>query len=148
MKIYFHTDEEIRALVKAFESCSFHPSEFRHCQHLAVALWYVRHLPYEEALDQMTNGIRRLAQTYGKSGYHETITLFWLRVVTDFAHQARDKSLATLANQMIDKYHDKKLIFEYYSAELLDSAEAKRKWMEPDLKTLEFPSRKNEPAEN
>lgn len=99
MKTYYNSDEEIRQLVESFEECSFHPAEFRHHQHLAVALWYVRQLPPEEAENRMTSGIRRLAEAYGKSGYHETITLFWLHVVSDFAAKAEAEApLAAIAN--------------------------------------------------
>jgi hypothetical protein len=135
MRNYYKTDGEIRTLVESFEACSFHPSEFRHYQHLTVALWYVRHFSYDEAVTKVTSGIRRLAETYGKTGYHETITLFWLRIVADFAvGSGDDPRLATTANQLIDLFDDKNLIYEYYSRELLESARAKAEWVEPDLK--------------
>jgi len=138
MKHYYKTDDEIRALVESFEACSFHPSEFRHYQHLTVALWYVRHLPYEQAVERITNGIRRLAETYGKTGYHETITLFWLRMVSNFAAGSERRwSLASTANRLIENYDDKNLIFDYYSSGLLESVRAKTEWVEPDLKKLE-----------
>jgi hypothetical protein len=137
MKTYYKTDDEIRTLVESFEACSFHPSEFRHYQHLTVALWYVRHFPYDEAVTKMTSGIRRLAETYGKTGYHETITLFWLQIVSDFAGADNDPSLATTANRLIDLCDDKNLIYEYYSRELLESARAKAEWVEPDLKEFD-----------
>ena len=137
MKHHYKTEDEIRTLVEAFEACSFNPSEFRHYQHLTVALWYVRHVSPEEAAAKMTSGIRRLAETYGKTGYHETITLFWLRVVSDFAAKIdRESSLANTANRLIDLHDDKNLIGEYYSAELLASSRAKAQWVEPDLKKL------------
>ena len=58
----FKDDKEISELVSAFEKCAFHPSAFRHHQHLAVALWYVSNFPYEEAAERMKRGIRRLAE--------------------------------------------------------------------------------------
>ena len=134
MKDYYHSDDDLRSLVNEFEACSFHPSEFKHYQHLAVALWYVSNLPYDDA------GIQRLAASYGKTGYHETITEFWLRMVRGFlAEGGRAKSIAMVANQLVEKYHNKNLILDYYSAELLASAEAKEGWVEPDLKPLLFP---------
>src|SRR5918992_4669289 len=95
MESHYKSDDEIRALVSAFEACSFHPSEFRHYQHLTVALWYVWHLSPDEAIVKMTKGIRRLAETYGKTGYHETITLFWLRIVANFVTEHRPKTSLT-----------------------------------------------------
>ena len=137
MEIHYKTDDEIRALVSAFEACSFHPSEFRHYQHLTVALWYVWHLSPDEALAKMTTGIRRLAETYGKLGYHETITLFWLRIVANFVAEHRRKtSLMATANALIDNCNDKDLIGQFYSAELLATDRAKAEWIEPDLKAL------------
>lgn len=139
MTIHYKTEDEIRALVEAFEACSFHPSEFRHYQHLTVALWYVWHLPFGEAEERVKTGIRKLAETYGKTGYHETITLFWLRMVSIFASSVDRKSpLAATANRMIEKYTNKDLIFDYYSSELIDSAKAKAEWIEPDLQRIQF----------
>jgi len=85
----------------------------------------------------MTEGIRRLAETYGKMGYHETITLFWLRIVANFAagHRA-NASLSETANALIDRCNDKDLIGQFYSAELLATDKAKAEWVEPDLKAL------------
>lgn len=148
MKTYYKSDEEIRTLVSAFEACSFHPSEFRHYQHLTVALWYVWHFPMDEATAKMTKGIRRLAETYGKMGYHETVTLFWLRIVANFVAQYRQKfSLTATANSLIDSCNDKNLIAEFYSAELLATDKAKAEWVAPDLKALpEFTSTVQAPA--
>ena len=136
MKTYYETEEEIRTLVESFEACTFHPSEFRHYQHLTVALWYVRHLPFAAATERVTSGIRRLAETYGKTGYHETITLFWLRVVAAFADEHGTLTLPALANALIDECADKNFIGRHYSADLLASAKAKAEWVEPDLQPL------------
>ena len=137
METYYKSDDEIRTLVSAFEACSFHPSEFRHYQHLTVALWYVWHLPLNEATAKMTTGIRRLAETYGKMGYHETITLFWLRIVANFVAEHRGRgSLTTTADALIERCDDKDLIRQFYSAELLATDKAKAEWVEPDLKVL------------
>lgn len=137
----FNHDDEIRKLVNEFEACSFHPSEFKHYQHLTVALWYLSHFNYDEAAERVKVGIRRLAATYGKTGYHETITVFWLRVVHGFlAGPEREASIADMANHLIEKYVDKNLIGDYYSAELLASEEAKEGWVAPDLQPLDFRS--------
>jgi hypothetical protein len=137
---YYKSDDEIRSLVSEFEACSFHPSEFRHQQHLAVVLWYVAKLPYPDASERMKRGIKRLAASFGKTGYHEMITEFWLRMVRGFlAESDRTKSIAVLANQLIEKCANKNLILDHYSPELLASPEAKANWLEPDLKPLPSP---------
>jgi hypothetical protein len=137
MEHTYKNDAEIAALVSAFELCSFHPSEFRHYQHLTVGLWYVWHLSFADATEKVTTGIRRLARTYGKTGYHETITLFWLRIVANFvAERRRTSSLVMTANALIGNYNDKNFIRKFYSEELLDSAKAKAEWVEPDVQPL------------
>src|SRR2546426_9461146 len=106
----FENDEEIVDLVRRFESCEIHPADFRHYQHLTVALWYVRQFPYDTASEKMRTGIQRLSAAYGKTGYHETITLFWLVMVREFAGGAASaEAICALANRMITSYEDKDL---------------------------------------
>lgn len=137
--MYFKDEAEISELVRAFETCELHPAEFKHYQHLAVALWYLKHLAYEEAGEKMRGGIQRLAAAYGKTGYHETITVFWLRMVNSFLtnRQSRE-TIVELANTLASKYGNKNLIADYYSEETLLSVKAKNEWVEPDLKTLQY----------
>ena len=135
--MHFKDDAEVNELVRAFETCEIHPAEFKHYQHLAVALWYVRNFPYQEASEMMRQGIQRLAAAYGKTGYHETITLFWLRVVHDFyAADHIDQPLFEIANKLASQYGNKNLIADYYSEERI--ASGKSEWVEPDLKAFEF----------
>jgi len=133
----FNNDEEIIDLVRRFESCEINPAEFRHYQHLTVALWYVREFPYDIATEKLCSGIKKLAAAYGKNGYHETITLFWLMVIRDFVANSNSiASVSDLANRLIASYSAKNLISEYYSADLLAAEQAKQGWVEPDLKRL------------
>jgi hypothetical protein len=133
----FKDDAEVAELVRGFEACEIHPAEFKHYQHLTVALWYVAHLPYDEAREKMKTRIKRLAASYGKTGYHETITEFWLRKVRKFLDGIENSdSISARTNQLIETYADKNLIFDYYSKEVLDSQQARTGWIEPDLKPL------------
>jgi hypothetical protein len=137
--MHFKNDAELNELVRAFETCEIHPAEFKHYQHLAVALWYVKHGPYEEASEKMRKGIQRLAAAYGKTGYHETITLFWLKVVHNFfATGPGGESLFEMANKLANQHGNKNLIADYYSEERIASVQAKNEWVEPDLKQLDF----------
>lgn len=138
MTEYFKDPAEIETLVGEFESWTINPTTFKHYQHLAVALWYVVHVPYPEATEKMRLGIQKLAAAYGKMGYHETITMFWLEIVRGSVAEAGDEgSIVSLANCLAAKFSDKNLIKEYYSTELIGSAKAKVEWVGPDLKPLE-----------
>ena len=109
---WFRDDQEIISLVHAFESRTIHPADFKHYQHLAVALWYLAHAPFAEASRTMRHGIRKLAAAYRKTGYHETITLFWLTTVRNFLEQSEpNQSIAAIANRLIESCGDKDLIY-------------------------------------
>ena len=136
MTRYFENDNELTSLVHSFEDCTIHPAEFKHYQHLAVALWYVANFSYDEATMKVRTGIQKLAAAYGKSGYHETITLFWLAIVREFFAQSSSDSLAELANKLAAECADQNLIRDYYSEGLLTSDRAKQGWVAPDLKPL------------
>src|SRR5215471_551008 len=124
MEVPFKDDGEVLDLVRRFESCEINPEDFRHYQHLTVALYYLRQFPYDLASRKVRDGIQNLAAAYGKSGYHETITLFWLTIVRDFSLSVGPESLWQAANQLAAKY-DKNLLRQYYSEEVITSAEAK-----------------------
>ena len=88
----------------------------------------------------MRDGIYWLNDSHGtpntdSSGYHETITIFWLKTVEKFLEENREeKSLAALANKLIASYDNSRLPLEVYSRELLFSPEARHNYLEPDLK--------------
>lgn len=133
---------EVLRLVREFEACTLPRAEWTHHAHLVVALWYlVRH---DEA--EATKLIRARIQRYNKAwgvettetgGYHETITLFYVRMIRRFLSDANpDCTLVMLANSLVRACGDKNLPLEYYSRERLMSREARTRWLEPDLKAL------------
>jgi len=133
----FKDDEEIIDLVRRFEACEINPADFRHYQHLTVALWYIKEFPYDIASDKLRAGIKKLAAAYGKTGYHETITLFWLMVVREFvAASSPREPICETASRLVASCTGKNLIHEHYSEELLATTEAKHGWVEPDLNPL------------
>lgn len=147
MTTRFRNDEEISSLVTEFEACTLDPATFKHYQHLTVALWYLTHNSYATASEKMRTGIKRLAAAYGKMGYHETITEFWLRMVWKFLGDApENESVTSLTNRLIADDDNKERIYEYYSSDLLNSAEAKSHWVEPDLKPLPITASVHRPA--
>jgi hypothetical protein len=89
----------------------------------------------------MRDGIYWLNDTHGTpntddSGYHETLTVFWLKRIWNFLDEHQDTlSLAALANELIERYNDPGLPLHYYSRELLFSASARHEYLPPDLRT-------------
>ncbi len=140
----YDTNEEALELVRGFESCTLPFERWTHGAHLTVALWYLLRHPLEEATHRIREGIKSYNAANGiiqarERGYHETLTLFWIKTVSNYLKEAEsDKaSLVSLANRLIACCGDKNLPLKYYSRELLFSWEARTAWVEPDLRNLE-----------
>ncbi len=138
----FRTTGEILALVRRFEDCTLPREEWTHAAHLTVGLWHLLEYDWPEAVARVRAGIQRYNAAHGirttpTGGYHETLTLFWLRRVRAFLETGRNeaRSLVALANDLADSA-DKSLPLKFYTRERLFSAEARAFWVEPDLKGL------------
>jgi hypothetical protein len=117
------------------------PAEFNHREHLLVALCYLRRSGDAEALERIRERIGVYAAAHGvnPSLYHETITVFWLKRVRAYLRRAdAAHGLAAMTNALAEECGSSRLIFDYYSKELIDSEGARRGWVEPDLKPLDF----------
>lgn len=139
----YRTSAEILRLVREFEACTLARTRWTHHTHLLVALWYLMRHNEQDATRLISDGINRYNRAYGiettrTGGYHETITLFYIRVIRKFLLAANsDCTLTALANSLLDSCGDKNLPLEYYSRERLVSWEARTRWLEPDLKALD-----------
>jgi hypothetical protein len=139
----YRTSAEILRLVRELEACTLPRACWTHQAHLTVALWYL--LRHDEA--KATKLIRARIKRYNKSqgiettptgGYHETITLFYIRVIRRFLSAAKpDCTLVALANSLVAACGDKNLPLLYYSRERLMSVQARSRWVEPDRNALE-----------
>lgn len=131
---------EVESVVRNFEACTTPPAEFTHEAHLTVALWYLSRLSLTDATERMRDGLFRFLNHYNERGYNETITVFWLKVVRNFLAGTTNssRSITEIANELAATYNNSRLVFDYYSKELLASEEAKDKWVEPDLRPLDF----------
>lgn len=138
----YQTEDEIKALVTAFNNCTLSRSEWNHAAHLTVALWYLVRNEEQEAIKQIRARIKGYNAATGikttkDSGYHETMTLFWVWMVRHYLSvTSHQDSTLQLVNGLIDAYNNKHLPLQYYSRDLLMSWEARNKWVQPDLKPL------------
>ena len=129
------TDAEILTLVDRLERCSLSGAEFRHQDHLAAAVFYLYASELEAALDKLRASLLRFSSHHGASDkYHETITGFWMEQVAK--RLDRSACLCESVRRVQAELGDKNMIYRYYSAERLNSPEAKAQWVEPDLVSL------------
>lgn len=134
---------EIASLVGEFEACTLARERWTHEAHLTVALWYLARHAEAEATALIREGIKRYNHACGVAqtptgGYHETITLFYVRVIRCYLASARSGAEpAELVSGLLAEYGDKSLPLEYYSRERLLSWTARTSWVAPDLKSLD-----------
>ena len=110
---------------------------------MTVALWYLVHYSGREVTARIRNGIKRFNAAKGvlttpTGGYHETMTLFWICIISRYLlHADAERTFVELANGMIERCGDKNLPLEYYTRERLFSLQARTSWVEPDLKPFD-----------
>lgn len=138
----YRTLGEIENLIRAFKECTLPRRYWTHQAHLTVALWYLFHYSEMEATNCIRSGILRYNAAVGiqanpSGGYHETITLFWIRTIAKFLDaEGAYRPMVDIANKVIELYGKKNLLLEYYSRDRLMSWEARTSWVEPDLKPI------------
>jgi|SRR5882724_6158997 len=143
MSNYYKSNAEIEAVVQGFESCTTPASGFTHHSHLTVAVWYLSHGTTTETVQQMRDGIFRFLDHHQVSHakYHETLTQFWTRLVRQCLDQLNPNcSLREAVNEVIEAVGNSQVVAEYYTSEQLWSDEARKTWVEPDLKQLKQPA--------
>ncbi len=133
---------EVERLVVRFMDGTLPQAEWTHRAHLTVALWHATHHPPGEALDLVRAGILRLNAAHGvpttpTRGYHETVTRFYMRVVTHHLEQEGTAGdWAERANRFVERYGSRELPLRHYTEARLKSAEARAGWVEPDVRPM------------
>jgi hypothetical protein len=130
----YQSQTEIENIVRAFEACATGKDDFKHPDHLAVAVWYLETLGREAAVERMRSALMRFLDHHGvdRKQYNETITIFWIDVVVEKLNSMKEASLVEKCNEVIESMNGA-LVLEYYSPERLWSDEARRVFVSPDL---------------
>lgn len=135
--------EQAENLIQKFENGTLPKSEWTHEAHLIVGLKMV--LTYKElAFPEMKKRIIRFNESVGtinseSSGYHETLTVFWLWAIKQFCDE---KGITQFDVDAIDEllYYEplsrRKLVEDYYSEAILLLPEARHRYIRPDEKPM------------
>jgi hypothetical protein len=122
----------------SFREAKLPHAEWSHHAHLRIAWMFLRRHELDEAHILMRAGIVLLNASHGLvetaiRGYHETMTRTWLALV---ARAMRTTPSIDDSQQFIDAHREtlgKDAPMRHYSRELLFSAEARARYVEPDL---------------
>lgn len=137
-----YTDAAVARLAERLLDHSLPKAEWTHAAHLAATLRLVR--TRDAGLERDMPGI---IQTYNvavggvnddTSGYHETITQAYLTAIRGFVAALPDgmSDSEAAARLLASPMGDKAWPLTFWSRERLFSVEARRGWVEPDLKAL------------
>lgn len=130
------------AIVRQFTARKLPKGLWTHQAHLRVGLWHALSFPHDRALELLRERICAYNEASGvantdQSGYHETITRFYLRAILAFIGACdTSRPFDDLVAELIARHSDRDEPLRYYSRERLFCALARREWLEPDLAPL------------
>ena len=133
------TDDE--AFIAAFEACRWPHDQWRHRQHIKLAYLYLQRYPFDQAISQIRERIKAHNAAHNvpngpTSGYHETMTQAWMRLVHLTICEYGPAKTADEFYEQNPQLSEKKVMRLFYSKELFTSSRAKVEFVEPDLAPL------------
>lgn len=141
--MHYKDTSEITSIVDRFRDLSLPASEWTHEAHLTVALWFLRYHTVDEATCFLRSGIITYNKASGGEntpvrGYHETMTLFWIKAIHAYVLRNAQLDVLTLVNGFLKSpYAAKDHPFTFYTRDLILSTRARAFWIDPDLRSLE-----------
>jgi hypothetical protein len=138
--IPFTTDAEIIAIGQGLVDCSLPKINWTHAAHFAAALWLIetgRASTIPEAIRAYNDSVG--VPNTDTSGYHETITQASVRAASAFRIERKHLLLFQVCNGlMASDLGRSDWLLIYWSRGTLFSMEARREWVQPDLRPLPF----------
>jgi hypothetical protein len=126
------------AFLRQFEDCTFPVEQFHHREHIKVAYLYLRTHSLDGAVTKVREGIKRYNACHKvpeaiDRGYHETITLAWIRLVHFTMCEYGVVESADAFFEQHPELSQTKTLRLFYSRDQIMSAEAKAAFVPPDL---------------
>ena len=140
---FFSTDADVIRVSEGLLACSLPREEWTHDAHLAATAYLLLRRPDVDVQTQLPDLIRRYNESVGgvnsdSEGYHETITRVFLHGVRLFLDESGSREpLHRIVNQLLRSPMGRRdWPLRFYSPARLFSVEARRAFVEPDLKPL------------
>ena len=131
--------KDIELFILEFENRMLPKSEWTHEAHLVAAIWYNWHFDEETAFQKMKSNIITYNRSVGtentdNSGYHETITIFWMRLVRKYLTENKFETIENACKTFIEsEFATKDVLLKYYSKEVLFSKKARLEWVDANI---------------
>lgn len=139
------TEEAIKAIGEGLLARTLPVAQWTHAAHCLAGLYLLTRRPGIDLDLHLPGIIWRYNDAVGTAnsdidGYHETITRFYLMALRSFLSRLpRETPLVRLAALfMASRFGARDFVLDYYSKECIQSLQARRVWVEPDLRPLDF----------
>jgi hypothetical protein len=140
---HFETDEAVARVGEGLLARTVPRAQWTHEAHLAATAYLLLKHPEIDLDIELPGLIRRYNESVGgvnddRQGYHDTITKVYLRGVRLFLEEAdARRPIHELVNELLHSPMGKRdWPLRFYSRERLMSVEARRGFIEPDLRAL------------
>ncbi|WP_263380641.1 hypothetical protein [Granulicella paludicola] len=136
------TEEEMTSFLAAFETGALPKERWTHGAHLLGGAWYVHLLGEEAALKHMRGCVQRYNVAVGgqntpTSGYNETVTAFWIKLLNEFLKSRQPMARSEFVNLAVTHFEPQRDIYaRYYDFDVIASIEARVRWIPPNLAAL------------
>lgn len=136
------TPEAFDAFLRGFEQCTLPKQEWTHGAHIAAAANYLFLSNIDVVLPLMRARIQAYNLSVGgantaTSGYHETLTRFWLIIVAELLRQRQPVSRLDAVRQAVAIFGESRALHTlYYSGDVVKDPSARQTWRAPDLLPL------------
>ena len=142
--MHFTSDLKIRHIADGLITRTLPKSEWTHAAHFAAAAWLMAS-DNHHAFSEMPKLIRAYNESTGtpntkSEGYHETITIASLRATRSvLASAPKDQPLYEVVNRLLQsELGEPNWLLNYWSKDRLYSADARERWIEPDLAPVPY----------
>ncbi len=140
----FTSEKEIELLAEGFNNRTLPKPAWTHDAHLTMAIWHLKKYDFYEAVCKIKSAIIIYNQSVGgvndsMNGYHETLTVFWMKVVYFYTTNHKNKSLMDTCNGFLSSpLASRDLPFYFYEKEKLMSTKFRLLYMEPNKNEFDY----------
>jgi hypothetical protein len=140
----FVDDKQIEVIGTGLLDHSLPKAMWTHAAHFSATLWLLLRHPELDLSIEMPQMIRSYNEAKGgantdTNGYHETITQASIRAARAFLLAAPPLPLFESCNALMrSRLGERDWLLKYWSRDRLFSVQARRAWLDPDLKSLPF----------
>jgi hypothetical protein len=136
------SEEGIDAFIAAFEAGSLPKGRWTHGAHILTGACYVHALGEAAAIDRMRERVSAYnvavgGQNTDTGGYHETITVLWIKILSGYCGEHAGLGRAEFAMAAVEHFVGQRdILRRYYDYDVVGSVEARKRWVPPTLLLL------------